>query len=92
MASKPEKKSTSAPKSAATRDLPLVALREGMTLLGDLRMTSGVLLAAEGYVVTRAFVERARNFPAGAVVEPVTCRLPGALEGGAAPLVERPAA
>jgi DNA-binding NarL/FixJ family response regulator len=58
------------------RDLPLASLQVGMVLAEDVRLTSGTLLAARGYQVTLGFVERARNFGAGMVKEPVRVVLP----------------
>jgi len=55
------------------RALPLHEVCAGMILAEDVRMTSGVLLAARGYVVTEAFVERIRNYADGTIVEPVRC-------------------
>ena len=49
------------------RELPLTAIREGMVLADDLKMSNGTLLAARGYEVTTSFVERARHFRAGTV-------------------------
>lgn len=53
------------------RDLPMAALRAGMVFAEDVKMTSGALLVARGYEVTQSFIERARNFKAGTVKEPV---------------------
>jgi len=58
---------------AGVLEVPVASLRVGMVLAEDAHMRSGVLLAARGYVVTVAFVERARNFQPGTVVEPVRC-------------------
>jgi hypothetical protein len=44
------------------REVALSALEEGMVLAEDLKLTTGAMLAARGYEVTRGFVERARNF------------------------------
>ncbi|MCC7073432.1 MAG: response regulator [Deltaproteobacteria bacterium] len=53
------------------RELALAALRPGMVLAQDLKLVSGALLATRGYEITAGFVERAKNFKAGAVKEPV---------------------
>lgn len=53
------------------RELPLTAVREGMVLAEDLKMSNGTLLAARGYEVTTSFVERARHFRPGTVKGPV---------------------
>jgi len=55
----------------AIRELPMSAVREGMVFAEDVKTGDGVLLAARGYVVTAGFVERARNFRAGYVREPI---------------------
>jgi len=52
------------------QQVPLSALRVGMVLADDVKLTNGVLLAARGYHVTAGFVERARNFK-GSVEEPL---------------------
>jgi response regulator RpfG family c-di-GMP phosphodiesterase len=49
------------------RELPVAAIREGMVLAEDLKMSNGTLLAARGYEVTTSFVERARHFRPGTV-------------------------
>jgi len=53
------------------RELPLAALRAGMVLADDVRLVSGPILVARGYEVTERFVERARNFAAGSIKQPV---------------------
>jgi len=53
------------------RELPLSALKLGMVLVEDLRLTNGALLCARGYEVNASFLERARNFRAGSVKEPI---------------------
>ena len=53
------------------QELPLHALRPGMTFTEDVHLASGILLVAHGYVVTPAFLARLRNFPEGAVRSPV---------------------
>jgi response regulator RpfG family c-di-GMP phosphodiesterase len=53
------------------RELPLSALKPGMIFTEDLRFTNGALLCARGYEVNQSFLERARNFRAGSVKEPV---------------------
>ncbi|MEZ5289777.1 MAG: response regulator [Vicinamibacterales bacterium] len=55
-------------------DVPLRDVEVGMVLAADVRLTSGMLLAAAGYEVTSTFVERARNAPPGSVVEPIRVR------------------
>jgi response regulator RpfG family c-di-GMP phosphodiesterase len=58
------------------QELPLSAVRPGMVLADDVRMTSGMLLAPRGYVVTSTFVERAINAQSGTVVGPIRCLSP----------------
>lgn len=58
------------------RELPLRALREGMTFVEDVRTASGLLLAPRGFRVSASFLERARNFASGYVREPLRVALP----------------
>ncbi len=58
-------------KQAEIRELPLRAIHEGMVLAEDVRTVAGVLLAPRGHEVTAGFVERARNYRAGSVKEPI---------------------
>ena len=58
------------------RELPIALLRPGMVFMDDVKMTSGTLLAARGYEVTRSFVAKAHNFRAGMVREPVRVLVP----------------
>ena len=53
------------------RELPLSSLRVGMILADDVRLVSGPILVARGYEVTERFVERARNFAADSILQPV---------------------
>ena len=46
--------------------VPLRSLQVGMVLVEDVRLQNGLMLAARGYEVTPQFVERARNWQAGA--------------------------
>ena len=57
------------------RELPLSALKLGMVLMEDLRLTSGALLCARGYEVNASFLERAQNFRAGSLKEPIRVRV-----------------
>jgi CheY-like chemotaxis protein len=57
--------------TADVREIPVAGLREGMVLVDDVRTTGGVLLVARGFVVTSAFIARARNFGAGRICEPL---------------------
>jgi hypothetical protein len=53
------------------RELPLTGLRVGMLFADDVKFSTGALLAARGYEITASFLERARNFRAGSVPEPI---------------------
>ena len=53
--------------------IPLNSVSVGMVLAEDVRTASGVLLAARGYVVTEAFVERILNSDRSSVARPVRC-------------------
>jgi response regulator RpfG family c-di-GMP phosphodiesterase len=53
--------------------IPLRSISPGMVLAEDVHTPSGVLLAARGYAVTEAFVERIRNSDRGFSAEPVRC-------------------
>jgi response regulator RpfG family c-di-GMP phosphodiesterase len=44
------------------RELPLRAVRPGMTIMQDVRNPHGVLLVARGFEVTAVFLERIRNY------------------------------
>ena len=57
------------------RELSIRDLRAGMVLAEELRMASGMLLAAEGYEVSTGFVERVRNFGPGTIKERVLVRV-----------------
>jgi hypothetical protein len=52
------------------REVPLRAIKLGMTFVDDVRMANGTLLVPRGFVVTPAFLERARHFD-GNVREPL---------------------
>jgi hypothetical protein len=53
------------------REIPLAALREGMTFASDVKLTSGTMLVARGFEVTPSFLQRVKNFRPGTVAEPV---------------------
>lgn len=57
--------------SVAMRELPLRAVRPGMTILQDVRNSHGVLLVARGFEVTAVFLERVRNYGADMLNAPV---------------------
>jgi CheY-like chemotaxis protein len=63
----------SAKGEAEILQLGIAQVEVGMVLAEEVRMSSGMLLAGRGYVVTKAFVERALNFSRGTVQEPVRC-------------------
>lgn len=52
-------------------EVELRQLTAGMVFADDVHTSAGVLLAARGCAVTPTFIERARNFQAGFVKEPV---------------------
>ncbi len=54
------------------KELALSALRIGMVLAEDLRMTTGMLLVAHGYEITGSFLEKGHNFRPGTVKEPIS--------------------
>jgi hypothetical protein len=58
------------------RQLPAKLLQVGMILAEDLCTCNGQRLLARGYEVTASFVERAQNFKAGFLREPVRVVLP----------------
>jgi len=53
------------------KEIPLQAVRLGMIFGEDVRMKNGSLLVTRGYEVTQSFIERIRNYPPGAVHEPL---------------------
>jgi response regulator RpfG family c-di-GMP phosphodiesterase len=53
------------------REISLAKLKVGMAFAEDVKMASGALLVARGYEVTGSFLERVRNFPDGAIREPL---------------------
>ena len=53
------------------KELPIAGLRVGMIFAEDIRTKSGTLLVARGFEVTGSFIERAKNFRAGTVKEPM---------------------
>ena len=71
-------------KSDVLRQVALAELREGMILAEDVRTAAGVLFAARGYVITSAFVERARNFKAAGVPGTIQCHVPPEVDAAAA--------
>jgi len=54
------------PRHVATKVVDSGALRVGMVLASDVRLTTGTLLVARGYEITPSFIERIKNFPPGA--------------------------
>jgi hypothetical protein len=53
------------------KEIKISALKYGMVFAEDVRMTAGTILVARGYEVSVSFLERIRNFPLGAICEPV---------------------
>ncbi len=53
------------------RDISVAALRSGMVLAADVKLSTGTLFVARGYEITPAFLERIRNFRPGSVREPI---------------------
>ena len=53
------------------KEFKVSALKYGMVFAEDVRMTGGSILVARGYEVSVSFLERIRNFPTGAICEPV---------------------
>jgi hypothetical protein len=58
-------------RSLEIRELPVGALRVGMVMADDVRLTSGTILVARGYEITERFVERVRNFAPNSIQQPV---------------------
>jgi response regulator RpfG family c-di-GMP phosphodiesterase len=52
---------------AEVHEVPLSALRPGMVFADEVRTTNGLLLVPAGTEVTTAFLERLRNYRAGAI-------------------------
>lgn len=52
-------------------EMKAAQLKFGMVLAEDVRMVGGSILVAKGFMVSVPFLERIRNFPAGAIREPV---------------------
>jgi FixJ family two-component response regulator len=57
------------PGPEAAKELPLTEVLPGMVLAADVKTTTGALFAARGCEVTRGFLERAGNLPAGSLRE-----------------------
>ncbi len=62
------------------RELPVSGVREGMVFAEDVRMANGTLLAARGYEVTASFMECARNYRPGTLIEPLRVIVPPAAD------------
>lgn len=74
---------------AEVRELRLVDLRSGMTLVEDVRSTSGLLVVPRGSEVTPALVERLQNFSKNrGLQEPLRVTLPR--EGAHGPAQREP--
>lgn len=48
-----------------TKEVPVHALRVGMTFAEDVRLLTGAMLVARGYEITAQFIDRIRTFPPG---------------------------
>jgi len=53
------------------RELPAAGVTAGMILVADVRTTGGVLVLARGHQLTASSVQRLRNYPKGALKEPI---------------------
>lgn len=53
------------------RELPAAAVTTGMVLVADVRTTAGVLVLARGHQLTAGSMGRLRNYPKGALKEPI---------------------
>lgn len=53
------------------RDVLVAAVLPGVILVADVRTTTGVLVLARGHQLTSSSVERLRNYPKGAIKEPL---------------------
>lgn len=60
----------------AIRQLPVLLLRPGMVIAGELRSSAGQLLVGKGFVVTESFLAKLWNIPRGRVREPVPVLVP----------------
>ncbi len=58
-------KTREAAASVGTKEVTLAALRVGMTLAEDVRLTTGAMLVARGYEITAQFIDRIKGFPTG---------------------------
>lgn len=67
------------PEPDSIREVPLSGLEPGMVLAADVKTTSGALFAARGCEVTASLLERAGNFGAGALKEPLKVLPPKAV-------------
>jgi response regulator RpfG family c-di-GMP phosphodiesterase len=60
------------------REMPLKAVKLGMTIMQDVRTHLGTLLVPRGFEVTRTFLERSRNFGPDLLNEMVRVQIPAA--------------
>jgi response regulator RpfG family c-di-GMP phosphodiesterase len=66
------------PAVAELRQMPLRAVRPGMTILQDVRTSMGTLLVPRGFEVTELFMDRIRRFGPDLLAETVKVRVPAA--------------
>ena len=66
------------------RQMPLRAVKAGMTILQDVRTHMGTLLVPRGFEVTEIFLDRIRKFGPDLLAETVKVRVPGTLPTQAA--------
>jgi len=58
------------------REVTLRGLRAGMILLDDLKLATGAMLVARGFVVSETFIARCANFRPGVIKEPLRVVVP----------------
>jgi CheY-like chemotaxis protein len=65
------------PRAPEVRALALEEVRDGMTLVADVKAKNGTLLIARGHVVSEQLLQRMRNIHLRmGVMEPILCELP----------------
>ncbi|MEM9193060.1 MAG: response regulator [Myxococcota bacterium] len=66
------------------REIPAVAVAEGMVFAEDVKTSSGMLLVPRGFEVTAGFVAKVRGFRRGYIKEPLRVTVPESAESDAA--------